>query len=127
MASLLFRSFQRFAFAFSGGLIYTHPKSISCRNHFSAFRLGINNYLNSRKLPLNIALGVSFKPEYFPSCWLTFNDLHRWKLPVLEENPRAVIIFRHLQLGGEATIGKHAYLRWGYNPYQYEQTKRKSH
>ena len=120
--------FNASAFAFSGGLIYTHPKKILAAGiTFQHLGWVYNNYLNSEeKLPLNIALGVSFKPEYFPFLLaLTFNDLHRWELPVLgDENPRAVDhIFRHLQLGGEATIGKYAYLRWGYNPYQYEQTK----
>lgn len=116
------------AFAFSGGLVYTHPEKVLAAG-VTVQHLGwiYNNYLNSEeKLPLNIALGVSFKPENFPFLLaLTLNDLNRWELPVLgEKNPRSVDhAFRHLQVGGEATIGKHAYLRWGYNPYQHEQTE----
>ncbi len=116
------------AFAFSGGLIYTNPKKILAAGiTFQNLGWVYKNYLNSEeKLPLNISLGVSFKPEYFPFLLaLTLNDLHRWELPVLgEENPRAVDhVLRHMQLGGEASIGKYAYLRWGYSPYQHEQTE----
>lgn len=116
------------AFALSGGLMYTHPDKVLAAG-VTIQHLGwvYNNYLNSQeKLPFNIAFGASFKPENFPFLLaITLNDLHRWKLPVIgEEKPGAVdYALRHLRLGGEATIGKHTYLRWGYNPYQHEQTE----
>lgn len=121
-------TYQAAAFGFSGGLQYTHPeKTFAAGLVLKHVGMVYNSYNGSdERLPFDFSMGLSFKPEKFPFLLaLSLSDLHRWKLPVLgERNPTQLDYFvRHINLGGEANLGRHAFLRWGYQPYRHEQTQ----
>jgi len=121
-------SYQAAAFGFSGGMHYKHPeKTFAAGLVLKHVGMVYNSYNGSDEhLPFDLSIGLSFKPEKFPFLLaLSLSDLHRWKLPVLgENNPSHLDYFvRHITIGGEANLGKHAFLRWGYQPYKHEQTQ----
>jgi hypothetical protein len=117
------------AFLGNAGLYY-----INIENRFSAGiairNLGdqLNYYNKTREdLPFDLSIGFSKKPEKFPfQISVTLRRLNDWNLRVSgeESSPNFVDqLLRHILLGGEAALGKNFALRFGYNKWQYDQTK----
>ena len=113
----------------NAGLYY-----INTENRFSAGiairNLGdqLNYYNKTREdLPFDLSIGFSKKPEKFPfQISVTLRRLNDWNLRVSgeESSPNFVDqLLRHILLGGEAALGKNFALRFGYNKWQYDQTK----
>lgn len=113
----------------SGGLFYRDSTS-----HFSAGlvirNLGfqLTSYSENREpLPLDIALGVTKKPENFPmEMSFTLRRLNDWDNRIIGEitDPSfSEALFRHAILGGEVNLGEHLRGRVGYNHLLHQQTK----
>ena len=113
----------------NAGLYY-----INIENRFSAGiairNLGdqLNYYNKTREdLPFDLSIGFSKKPEKFPfQISVTLRRLNDWNLRVSgeESSPNFVDqLLRHILIGGEAALGKNFELRFGYNKWQYDQTK----
>ncbi len=124
-----YHTYNSSALTASGGLYYLDTETafsagLSFRNlgdqidYFDGFR---------ENIPFDISAGISKKPENFPfHLHLTFRQLNNWELDVVgeTESPNFTeTLFRHVILGGEASLGENVKLRLGYDRLLHEQTK----
>lgn len=117
------------ALAFSGGVFYQNSEKDFSAG-FSVRNAGgqINTFQERQEpLPLDVAVGISKKPEAFPfHLNLTIKKLNDWDLRTFGETESPAFLdnlMRHILLGGETSLGDNVNVRIGYDHYLHEQTK----
>ncbi|MTI87465.1 MAG: type IX secretion system protein PorQ [Balneolaceae bacterium] len=122
-------TYQSSAVAVSGGLFYEDkPGRFSAGVSVKNLGAQITTFhLRREPLPLDIAVGISKKPESFPfQLSFTLKKLNDWDLRTYQEPDKPAFLnnlMRHVLIGGETLVGQKLYLRLGYDHYLHEQTK----
>lgn len=103
----------------------------------------ISTYASVKEnLPFQLDFGLSKRLEHLPFLLsLNYNNIQKWDLTVPNEETVTTLngnevaqeisfsnkLFRHINLGGELSIGKHIRLRMGYNPKRRQELKEESY
>lgn len=119
--------FRSNAIAIDIGGLYEHPgKQLTVGLVFKNVGFVLSDYTTTSdsKLPFDVQLGTSFKPEHMPFRFsFTAYNLYQGDIayfnssnPNIEDKPgTADKIFRHLNIGAELLLSKNVNLRVGYN------------
>ena len=128
-ASSGIESFRANALLFDLGGTFKHPqKELAFGLAFKNIGFYLSDYTSTAnsKVPFDVQLGMTFKPEYMPVRFsittynlyqgdLTFFDAQGDASLVQEEAGTFDKVFRHMNLGAEFIITKNVHLRTGYN------------
>ena len=100
----------------------------------------LSSYHSSKEdLPFQLDFGLSKKLEHLPfQISMGYQNIQKWNLLTDENEIQAGIeqsklsdfskkLFRHIDFGGELSIGKHIQLRMGYNPKRRQELKVESY
>ncbi|QHL87237.1 type IX secretion system protein PorQ [Nibribacter ruber] len=132
---------QAFATALDLGGSFKHPeKELIVGVAIKNLGLMLKPYDGSDRepLPLDIQLGVSYKPEHAPfRLSVTGHQLHRWDIVYLDPNQKGTInenneevkeeksfgdqLARHFVVGGEFLLSQNFQLRAGYNHLRHQE------
>ncbi|RNC83889.1 MAG: hypothetical protein ED557_08955 [Balneola sp.] len=124
-----YHTYNSNALTASGGVYYMNSDTdFSAGLSFRNLGDQLDFYNGFREtIPFDISAGISKKPENFPfHLHLTLRQLNNWELDVAgeTESPNFTeALFRHVILGGEASLGENVKLRFGYDRLLHEQTK----
>ncbi len=99
----------------------------------------ISTYTSTKEnLPFQFDFGLSKRLEHLPFLMsLNYNNIQKWNLTSVHESVNNGLnengsldkinftnkLFRHINFGGELSIGKHIQLRMGYNPKRRQELK----
>jgi hypothetical protein len=127
-------SYQALGFAVDIGGTFQHPKhDLTVGIVFKNLGFAFDNFTNqSVRLPFDIQLGASFKPQYMPfRASITLHHLYRFDIvyldptlstrldangnPITEEKKFGDKLLRHFVLGGEMILSKGFQIQLGYN------------
>ena len=138
-----FESYQSTAIASDLALAYTDVKnnffmSLIAKNYGRQ----LSTYASEKEdLPFHLDFGVSKRLEHLPFRFsLGYKNIERWDLTNPYEDINSNLspepfsekgfgakLFRHIDLGGELSIGKRIQLRMGYNPRRRQELKLNSY
>ena len=130
--NLKFVQYSIYTFSASGllmdfGGLYRHPeKELSVGLHVKSLGILLSDYSETSvgSLPLDVQVGVTFKPEFMPFRFtFTAYNLNRENTAYFDKNitdeddsPGQVDkIFRHINVGTEVVLSKNFNIRLGYN------------
>ncbi|MCU0439854.1 MAG: type IX secretion system protein PorQ [Raineya sp.] len=129
-------SYTAFGFTTDLGGAFVHPtKDLKVGLTINNLGFSFKNYISGDylKMPFDVRLGVSFKPEHMPLRFsVTAHNLYRWDIayndpafsntidPFTGQTQTKKIsftdkLFRHLVFGTELILSKNFHLRFGYN------------
>ena len=99
----------------------------------------INSYASTKEmLPFQLDFGLSKRLEHLPFIiTMNYKNIQKWDLTSIYESTNNDLnqtanseeinftnkLFRHIDVGGELSIGKHIQLRMGYNPKRRQELK----
>tara|TARA_B100000886_G_scaffold323372_1_gene267129 strand:- start:387 stop:1409 length:1023 start_codon:yes stop_codon:yes gene_type:complete len=94
--------------------------------------------INEEKLPFQLDFGLSKRLEHLPFLFtMNYKNIQKWDLTSIYESANNDLnqnasseeinftnkLFRHIDVGGELSIGKHIQIRIGYNPKRRQELK----
>jgi hypothetical protein len=133
-------SFRASALLFDMGMVFVHPDhdlKIGMAFQNLGFYLSRYETLTKARLPFEMQLGISFKPEHAPvRLSITAFNLTRTdgtyfdpgsRFTLIEEPGRFDRIFRHVNIGAEFLLSKNVNLRAGYNHLLRKELKLEQH
>lgn len=138
-----FENYQSSAIASDLALAYTDvEKNLFMSLIAKNYGRQLSSYANlSEELPFQLDFGVSKRLEHLPFQFsLAYRNIERWDLINNFEDANSNIsadaftekgfgakLFRHIDFGGELSIGKRIQLRMGYNPRRRQELKLNSY
>lgn len=134
-AGSYFENYSSYAFLGDLGGQFKHPKKdFTIGLLFKNFGVPLKNYnsLSSTRLPADIQLGASIKPEHMPlRLSLTIHKLYKYDIAYYDPNSKVNVdatgastnkkpsvldqLTRHIVIGAEGILSKNVNLRVGYN------------